>query len=650
MALLVKIGAEMRDFDKQLARATRDIQTIGKKMVNAGSALTKGITLPLLGVAAAALKIGADFDASMSEVAAITGATGDDFEALRNQALELGSTTKFSASEAAEAMTYLGMAGYDVNEIMGAMPGVLALAAASGTDLATTADIVSDAMTAFGMSADETTQFADLLASVSTKANTNVEMLGESFKYVAPVAGALGMSAEDTALALGLMANAGIKSSQAGTSLRSILTNLANPTDEMKTLMDELGISLTDSEGNMKSLEEIMGDLRTGFSGLSEDQQAAAAATLAGKNAMSGLLAIVNAAPEDVQKLTDATTNYEGAAQAMADTMQDNLSGQLTQLKSALEGVAIQISDILMPAVRNIVAKFQEWVGKFAALSPETKTMILKIAGLAAAIGPLLLVGGKLIIGLGKLSAAIKILKTGFLAMSGPVGAAIAIVSALVTAGVLLYQNWDVVKEKLSALWDKFSGTFPQIAAAVEEAFAKIKDFITNFSFAELLEKVKDVVSGMGERWSAFKDDTLGVFEAVKDGVKGFINMLISGLNSMISGLNKISFSLPDWDILGKNAGKSFGINIPSIPMLADGAKVTAPTLAMIGEGANNEAVLPLSRNVFAEIARGINTQLQTTPSGPEKTVQMTNNFSVRSPAEAVRELKVLEMQLAGGM
>jgi TP901 family phage tail tape measure protein len=649
MSLLVKIGADLKDFDKQLSRATKDIQRVGDTLSNAGAAMTKGVTAPLVGIAAAALKVGADFEASMDKVAAITGATGDDFTALKTLAQDLGASTKFSATKAAEAMTFLGMAGYDTNEIMGAMPGVLALAAASGTDLATTADIVSDAMTAFGMSAEETAGFTDLLASVSTKANTNVDLLGESFKYVAPVAGALGMTAEDTAKYLGLMATAGIKGSQAGTSLRTVLTNLADPSAEAAALMDELGISITDSQGNMKSMDTIMQELTASFDGMGEAEKAQAAATLAGKEAMSGLLAIVNAAPADVDKLTEATTNYEGAAQKMADIMQGNLTGQLTTLKSQLEGVAIQLSEILIPVVAKIVAKIQEWVQAFADLSPETKETIVEIAAVVAAIGPLLLVGGKLINFFAKVSAAIKILNAGFLAISGPVGAAITIIGALVAAGVLLYQNWDVVKAKLQEMSEKLSATFPGLSEAVKTAFAAIKGFIENFSFADLIQKVRDLVADIKDRFTTFKNDFLGIWESIKDGVKGFINTIIGAINSMIRGLNKINFTAPDWvPIIG---GKSWGINIGTIPMLADGAKVTGATLAMIGEGSAAEAVLPLTHDVFAEIAAGINSQLHADGSGEAgRAMTFQTTINVRSAAEALREQRVLALQLAGGL
>lgn len=293
--------------------------------------------------AGAVLDIGMNFESGMSKVQAISGASGEDLAALTDKAKEMGAKTKFSATESAEAMQYMAMAGWKTGDMLNGIEGIMNLAAASGEDLATTSDIVTDALTAFGLSAQDSTHFADVLAQASSNANTNVGMMGETFKYVAPVAGAMGYSAEDVATAVGLMANSGIKASQAGTSLRTILTRMAKPTKEVQTAMDQLGVSVIDSDGNMKSLHEIMDDLRSGFSGLSEAEKVNMAATLGETDGMSGLLAIVNASDGDYQKLTDSINNCSGAAESMAETMQDNLEGQLTILGSTAESLALEI-------------------------------------------------------------------------------------------------------------------------------------------------------------------------------------------------------------------------------------------------------------------------------------------------------------------
>lgn len=304
--------------------------------------------------AGAVLDIGMSFESGMSKVQAISGATGEDLAALTDKAKEMGAKTKFSATESAEAMQYMAMAGWKTGDMLNGIEGIMNLAAASGEDLATTSDIVTDALTAFGLSAQDSTHFADVLAQASSNANTNVGMMGETFKYVAPVAGAMGYSAEDVATAVGLMANSGIKASQAGTSLRTILTRMAKPTKEVQTAMDQLGVSVIDSDGNMKSLHEIMDDLRSGFSGLSEAEKVNMAATLGETDGMSGLLAIVNASDGDYQKLTDSINNCSGAAESMAETMQNNLEGQLTIFRSAREALAQEIYESIQEPLKNL--------------------------------------------------------------------------------------------------------------------------------------------------------------------------------------------------------------------------------------------------------------------------------------------------------
>lgn len=317
--------------------------TIAKGGLSILGGAIAGVTAAIGAGSAAAIKVGADFEAGMSKVSAISGATGSELQALTDKAKEMGAKTKFSATESAEAFQYMAMAGWKTGDMLDGIEGIMNLAAASGEDLATTSDIVTDALTAFGLSAQDSTHFADILAQASSNANTNVSMMGETFKYVAPVAGAMGYSAEDVATAVGLMANSGIKASQAGTSLRTLLSRMAKPTKEVQTAMDQLGVSITDSDGNMKSLHEIMDDLRTGFGGLSEAEKTSMASTLGGTEAMSGLLAIVNASDGDYQKLTESINNCDGAAADMAETMQNNLGGQLTILGSTAESLALEI-------------------------------------------------------------------------------------------------------------------------------------------------------------------------------------------------------------------------------------------------------------------------------------------------------------------
>lgn len=328
------------------------------------------------------IKVGSDFEAAMSEVQAISGATGEDLEKLTAAAQEMGATTKFSATESAEALKYMAMAGWDTQKMLDGLPGIINLAAASGESLGAVSDIVTDSMTAFGLSADQAAHFSDVLAQASNKSNTNVSMLGDSFKYVAPVAGALGFSIEDTAVALGLMANSGIKAGQAGTSLRALLSNLTHPVGQAKDAINDLNISLENSDGSVKSLSEVMSDLREKFGGMTEAEKAQYAAMLAGQEGMSGLLAIVNTSNADFQSLTNSIYSSNGAAEKMAETMQDNLQGSLTNLKSAAEGFGIAIYEGIQGPAKDIVDVATGWVREVTAtLQNEGLPAVIDAAG-----------------------------------------------------------------------------------------------------------------------------------------------------------------------------------------------------------------------------------------------------------------------------
>lgn len=462
------------------------------------------------------LDAGKNFETQMSKVGAISGANAEEMEKLGEKAKEMGAKTKFSASEAGAAFEYMSMAGWKSEQMIDGIEGVMNLAAASGEDLATTSDIVTDAMTAFGLSAEESAHFADVLAKTSSNANTNVGMMGETFKYVAPVAGSMGYSIEDTSLAIGLMANSGIKASQAGTALRGMMTRLAKPTKESATAMDRLGFSLTDDEGNMKSLKDVLIDLRQEFNdlGLSEEEynekvtalteerdkmlaregldkkainainktyaedlaeldmlysmnatelQAMTAAQLAGQNAMSGMLAIVNASDEDFEKLAAAIDNADGAAEEMANTMIDNLEGDMTILNSQLEGLQLQLYDKFSPALRDAAKTMQ------TSLMPAISEMIEGIKGsdrkVAAALGD--------------------VISKGFKAFSDGLPAGITLLADVVDGlveGLLdaLPTIIDSLITALAQLIDSLSVIMPKISEKVAEMLPIIIDTIVN--------------------------------------------------------------------------------------------------------------------------------------------------------------------------
>lgn len=337
-----------------LTSGLNTLGTVAKVGAKTMTAAVGAVSTAMGGVAAYAVKVGTNFEAGMSEVAAISNATVAELEKLTEKAKEMGAKTKFSATESAAAFKYMAMAGWETADMLDGIEGIMNLAAASGEDLASVSDIVTDALTAFGLQAKDSAHFADVLAQASSRSNTNVGLMGYTFKYVAPIAGALGYSMEDMAVAIGLMANAGIKGEQAGTQLRSVLSRMSKPTSETQAAMDKLGLSLTDSEGNMKSFAEVMQDMRTGFSQLTDAEKTTYAAMLGGQEAMSGLLAIVGASDEDFDKLTAAIAASDGTAKKMADTMNDNVQGAFTIMKSAAEGFGITVYESMQTPLKEL--------------------------------------------------------------------------------------------------------------------------------------------------------------------------------------------------------------------------------------------------------------------------------------------------------
>lgn len=653
---------------QKISAAGESLKNAGDKISSAGQALMP-LSAAAAGIGAGIIKTTADFDAAMSKVAAVSGAAGDEFDALRSKAREMGETTKFTASESAEAMNYMAMAGWKTEQMLGGIEGIMHLAAASGEELGTTSDIVTDALTAFGMKAEESGRFADILASAASNANTNVAMMGESFKYVAPVAGSLGYSAEDVAVALGLMANSGIKADMAGTSLRNMFQRMAKPTKESAMAMERLGLSLADEEGRMYSFREIMDQLRGSFTqinmpideydrrveqldkdladgvikqktynkeleelnkqafGAEGAEKARAAAMLGGTRAMSGLLAIANATEEDYNKLTAAIDNssqafartkdgvvplnealasgaeiletYEGSAEAMAATMQDNAAGQMEILKSQLQELAISLGDTIMPILRELIGYVQGFVDKLNGMDEGTKEMIMKIILITAALGPLLVVVGKLVSGIGTLMSVIG-------GLSAPIVAIIAVIALLVAAFVHLWNTNEEFRNNIIATWERIKSMFDQFGQGIVDRLNKMGFDFENFGevvkavwdwicdylapvFTNAFDAVAAVLGGaldvlMGlfdifaglftgnweQMWNGVKEIFSGIWDAIVGVLKGAINIIINSINALIGGINKIGFG-------------EHKINIPLIPMLAEGGVLTSGS-AIVGE------------------------------------------------------------------
>ena len=582
-AALTEMEAELKNVNAELARAPFDeyaakAEKVGGTLTSVGQKLLP-LSTGIAGLGVAAVKTTADFDSEMSKVSAISGATGTDLDKLRGKAREMGAKTKFSASEAAQGMQYMAMAGWKTQDMMDGLEGIMNLAAASGEDLASTSDIVTDALTAFGLSAKDSSHFSDILAAASSNANTNVSMMGETFKYAAPVLGSLGYTAEDAALAIGLMANAGIKSSQAGTALRGAITNLAKPTDTVAAAMDKYGISLTDSSGKMLSLRELMEQLRQKLGGLSEAEQAQAAAALFGKEAMSGMLAIINGSDKDFEKLAGAIDNCDGSSEKMANTMNDNLQGQITILISQLQELAISFGEILMPKIRDIVTHIQNFVDKLNAMDEGQKETILRIGMFVAALAPMLMGLGKVITFSANVSRALGTLSAGLVKAGGfsgvftkalglitsPAAIVVGAIAAITAVIIHLWNTNEDFRNTITAIWQKIKDAFTTFAAGISErlsalgitfsdvtsAIKTIWDGFCNLlapvleaafnTIAIALQTAFNVILGIWDVFSAvFSGDWSGAWEAVKgifssvwDGLKEYFSTIIGAVKGV---------------------------------------------------------------------------------------------------------------------
>lgn len=557
------LKADTSNFTSNLDRASSSFKTftsnakdklgaISDNFEKVGNSMTKKLTVPIMAGLGASVKTFTTFDDSMRKVAATSGIAADSssksYMQMRKQAQDLGATTRYSASEVAEGMNYMAMAGWSAEQTMAGIPAVLDLAAASGENLGTTSDIVTDAMTAFGMQAEQAGEFADILAAASSNANTNVSMLGDTFKYVAPVAGSLGFNAKDTAIAIGLMANSGIKGSQAGTALRAGLVNLVNPSEAAQKAMDSLGISVTDSEGNMKSFRTIMGDLREKMGGLSESQKASAAATIFGKEAMSGWLAIINSSDKDFNKLTNAIDNSQGATKRMVNTMEGGIGGSFRNLKSAVEGLGIALGERLAPYIQKAAKYITDLAQKFKALSPAQQDTIIKTALVVAAIGPLL-------IAIGKVFKAIRTVITVVQLLASPFGIAVVAITAAVAAFIYFYTHsekfrttvnnaiksvikaWNSLKVAWSTASEWVSGVWNGMRDAVSNAIERIKA-----TWSGIKENFMNAWNGITEwfsnLWNGIKQAPSNAVESIKNmwsNVKDFFANLWNGITQIFS-------------------------------------------------------------------------------------------------------------------
>jgi len=514
---------------KSAESAGNKISAIGKGATSAGKSLTIGVTAPILAIGTAAIKTGMDFDAQMSRVQAISGATADEFKKLNDQALQLGADTAFSASEVAQGMENMASAGFNTEQVMAAMPGMLSLAAAGGVDIATASDVAASALNGFGLEAGDAGHVADVLARAAADTNAGVTDMGQALKYAAPPAKALGVSLEEVSAAIGIMSNAGIKGESAGTALRGALTKLSSPSKEAATMMKDLGINAFDSNGKMLPLSQVVGNLQDKMKGLTDEQKANAIATIFGQESMSGMLTLIQAGPAGLDKLTTGFKNSDGAAAEMASTMQNNTESAVEQMTGSLDTAGIKLEQALAPAIKGIADAVGGLADTFATLSPQTQMTIITVLGLAAALGPVLIIVGSMISAVGAIvgvfgAASVAIgAAGGMLAiLTGPIGIAIAAIAVLVGGGILLYKNWDTIKATAGQVWEGIKTT-------VGNAINGIVGFFTGLPAAAS---------------TAWANTTAGAAQFIQGlqtsfvtGVKNIVTGFINGFNGIIAGL-----------------------------------------------------------------------------------------------------------------
>ena len=566
---IIETESKLKHFEKQLkdvgnvklTALGNELKQTGDKMKNAGKNATTYVTAPIAAGFGAAVKKTMDFDSAMSQVAATMGKTTKDMESeqvsvdgfsgsLRDLAVEMGSKTAFSATEAAEALNYMALAGYDAQTSADMLPKVLNLAAAGNMDLATASDMVTDSQSALGLSLDETETLIDQMARTSSKSNTSVEQLGSAILTVGGTAKTMKGGTEELNAVLGVLADNGVKGAEGGTALRNILLSLGSPTDKAAKQLQALGVSVYDSEGKMKDMRDLMPELNSALSQLTDEERTQAIASIFNKRDLKSVNALLSTSTDRWDELSGAISDSGGAAEQMADTQLDNLGGSLTILKSALEGLAINVGDVLTPYIKKLAEWITSLVDKFNGLSPTVQTVIVAIAGIAAAIGPLLVITGLMISSIGQLLIAGPKIVSMFGAVGKAFGALkgvlmanpwVLIAAAAIAAIILIVKNWDKIKEFFANLWATVKEVTVAVWNGIKAAISKVINAIKSVIMA-IFNGIKLYFTTV---FNIYKTIIMTVFNAIKAFfirvINGYKKIFTTGFNFIKNTVSRIA-------------------------------------------------------------------------------------------------------------
>ena len=541
-----KFKAGLKDAQSTLSEFTNSsnnagtrFEALGSSLKTVGSTITTAVSLPLLALGAGAIKTASDFEAGMSKVSALSGATGDDLKMLEDKAREMGSTTKYSATESAEALSYMALAGWDANQMAEGLEPALKLAGAAGMELALATDIVTDTMSMFGMEASEATKMTDMLAYAQANSNTDVQQLGEALKYCGASANAMGYDLADTTALLGTFADQGLKGSSAGTTLNAMFRDMKKNAKDGAIAIGDTNVAIVDANGNYRDMTDILADVEKATEGMTQAERDMALSSIWGTEALKGVNMAFEAGVPKIREFEEGIRNSDGAASEMYDTMQNNLQGAIDNMKSAFEGLLITIGQRLIPIFQNLVEGITNIFTWFNNLNPAIQNVIIGVGGFLAVLGPLLLIVGNVIIFIVKLSTSISalvtffsaggagagILSTAIGALSGPIGIAIGVITALIAVGVLLYNNWDTIKAKCSEVWNS-------IVETVTTVWNNIK--------TSTLEIWSNITSTLPSAWDSIKSVTQPAVNFIKDIVSSawsFISTTTSTIWNSIKGI-----------------------------------------------------------------------------------------------------------------